>query len=232
MNSDVCVIIPAHNESQVIGQVLEGVLERFSRVVVVNDGSSDNTAEVARRYPVTVLSHAVNLGQGGAMQTGFDWALQQPEVEYFISFDSDGQHRVEDAERMLAEARKGDVDLVLGSRFLDGAVRPPGSRRWLLLAATWFNYALTGLHLTDAHVGLRVFNRRAASELKLTMSDMTHATEIESRIRQKGWRYKEIPVTIDYTDYSRSARGASGQRSSNAINLAFDLLLHRLGGGK
>jgi glycosyltransferase involved in cell wall biosynthesis len=221
---DVCVVVPMHNESSVIGSVVSGLLERFALVVCVDDGSSDDSAEVARQAGASVVRHAVNLGQGGALQTGIRHGLRHPGAGYFVTFDADGQHDPADAARMVDVARSGGVDVVLGSRFLGATSNVPPSRRALLRAAILFTRLTTGLSLTDTHNGLRVFTRAAAQDLEIQLGGMAHASEVLNHVAARKLRFREIPVSIAYTEYSR----AKGQSGLNALNIAFDLFVQKV----
>jgi glycosyltransferase involved in cell wall biosynthesis len=200
----------------------------FGGVVCVDDGSADDSASIARGAGATVLRHPVNLGMGAALQTGLTWALRDERHQYFVTFDADGQHRAADALRMVDRARNEDLDVVLGTRFSTGrADGIPRARRLVLSAAVRFTRMTTGLALTDAHNGLRVLNRHAASSIRFTLSGMAHACVVLVQVRAHRLRWAEEPVTIDYTDYSR----AKGQPNINAINISLDLLGSRLRAG-
>jgi len=217
------------NEVTSIGAVVADLRGSFTRVVCVDDGSSDGSRQVAAEAGAIVVRHPVNLGQGAALQTGFSYALTVPAVERVITFDADGQHSRTDAERMLAIARAGDVDVVLGSRFLTSADHAiPPLRRLVLRAATRFTRATTGLDLTDTHNGLRVLSRAAVEAMDLTLDGMAHASQLLSQVAAKELTYVEAPVTIAYTEYSLSR----GQSNVNALNIAFDLALERLRGAR
>lgn len=218
------VVIAMFNESSVITGVVRDVVSRFDRVVCVDDGSTDSSAELARAAGAVVVQHPINLGQGAALQTGIRFALRDPAVSHVVTFDADGQHDVGDASAMVAAAHEHDVQVVLGSRFLGGPGDVPATRRLLLRAATRFTRLTTGLELSDAHNGLRVLRRDAAERLSIKMHGMSHASEILNKIAAADWSYVEYPVTIAYTDYSR----AKGQRAYNAFNIAFDVALSRL----
>lgn len=220
-NIDVWVVMPMFNEGSVVGDVVRRVRETFPHVVCVDDGSTDGSAAAAAAAGAAVVRHPINLGQGAALQTGISFALTDPSVRYLVTFDSDGQHRVDDALRMVRLLRDSDHDLILGSRFLDGAAQPPAGKRALLRAARAFNALTTGLKLTDAHNGLRAFTVKFAASIEITMPDMAHASEFNYLIKSGGFSYDEVPVHIDYTDYSK----AKGQSAFNAINIAFDILL-------
>jgi len=190
--------------------------------VVVNDGSSDDTAAVLRGLPATVVTHLINLGQGAALQTGITYALERG-ARAIVTFDADGQHRVEDALRMLEVARSGQADVVLGSRFLESKETVPWLKRFVLKTVVALSPTARKLKLTDAHNGLRALSRRAAACLRISQSGMAHASEIVSQLRQHGMAIREVPVQIRYTDYSL----AKGQSSLNSINILFDLVIGR-----
>ncbi len=113
----VCVLVPAFNESSVVAKTVSDLRAVFDHIVVVDDGSADGTDGVAHAAGATVVRHAVNRGQGAALQTGFDYIRMQTGAEYCVTFDADGQHRVEDAVSMVQLAREHGVDVVLASRF-------------------------------------------------------------------------------------------------------------------
>ncbi len=222
--SGVWIIVPAFDEATVIGEVVADLRSVFAHVVCVDDGSSDETGEVALRAGAHVVPHPVNLGQGAAIQTGVEYARRQPGAQIFATFDADGQHRVEDVLAMLARLARGDVDVVIGSRFRGTAVsRTPLLKRLILRTAARLSPSSRRLGLTDAHNGLRVFNRRVADNLNLTMSGMSHASEFVTLIDENRWRVAEEPVEILYTEYSTS----KGQPLLNGVNIVFDGFLRR-----
>jgi glycosyltransferase involved in cell wall biosynthesis len=215
----VWIIVPAFNESAVIGEVITQLRAVFRHVVCVDDGSSDETAATALSAGAHVVRHPVNLGQGAAIQTGVEYARRQPGAEVFATFDADGQHRVNDVVAMIDRLARADVDIVIGTRFDGSAVgRTPTLKRLILRTAARLSPSSRRLGLTDAHNGLRVFNRTVADNLTLTMGGMSHAGEFISLIDENGWRIAEAPVEILYTDYSMS----KGQPLLNGVNIVFD----------
>lgn len=222
--TDAAVVIPMHDEATVIADVVADVRRRFAHVVCVDDGSRDDCAELARRAGALVVRHPANLGQGAAIETGIRHALARLDVAYVVTFDADGQHAVDDAAAMVDLARRDDVQVVLGSRFLGATQGITGTRRLVLRAAVRFTRSTTGLVVTDAHNGLRVLRRDAAEHVRLRLHGMSHASEILSLVARHDLSYAEHPVTISYTDYSR----AKGQRSYNALNIVFDLMVNRM----
>jgi len=225
MKSNIAFIIPVYNEAQVIGNVVNRVLKKYEYVVCVNDGSTDSSADEIEKTKAYLVNHPINMGQGAALQTGIDFALTNKNIKYFVTYDADGQHQIEDVDNMLSYISKhGDVDIILGSRFLGSAVNIRPLKKIILKLAVKFSNASTGIKLTDTHNGLRVFNRKVAEGLQLKMADFAHASEIIDRIAEKTWAYKELPVTIVYSDYSTG----KGQSMINAINIGFDILLRKI----
>lgn len=223
-NPDVCVVVPMYNEATVVGGVVTELRGVFDRVVCVDDGSTDGSAEIASAAGATVVRHCTNLGPGAALQTGLEYADTSTDAEYIVTFDADGQHRVEDAAAMVRSARSDGVDILLGSRFLTATSHIPSRRRILLHAALRVSRVTSRLELTDTHNGLRVLRRHVASELNLQLRWMAYASELEAAIRTQSWSYREFPVSVLYTDYSV----AKGQRGINAVNILLDLLIARV----
>lgn len=220
---DVFVIIPAYNEHEVIEKVLQALLPFRYTVVVVDDGSSVNLQELLNNFPVFVLRHRVNLGQGAALQTGIEFALSK-NAAFILTFDADGQHQPADMEKLLAPLLSGEADITLGSRFITNNSNTPAGRKLVLKIARFINYFFTGLLLTDAHNGLRAMNRKAAQMIRIRQGGMAHATEIVAEIRKHQLRYKEVAVTIHYTGYSRQ----KGQTVWSSFRIFFDILLNKI----
>ncbi|WP_153394947.1 glycosyltransferase family 2 protein [Ornithinicoccus halotolerans] len=217
---DAWLVIPLFNEGPVIAEVLATARERFPHVVCVDDASQDDSARLAREAGAVVVQHPFNLGQGAALQTGIRYVLEATDAPFVVTFDADGQHRVEDAEDMVRRAREEDLAIVFGSRFLDDRTDPGTLRRLVLRGAVWLTNQQTGLRLSDAHNGLRVLRRDAASRLDLKQDRMAHATEIVLQLGRTGLPWAEHPVHVLYTDYSRG----KGQSLINSVNILIDTL--------
>jgi glycosyltransferase involved in cell wall biosynthesis len=223
LSTSIWLIIPANNEAPVIGRVVADLAGRGVTIVVVDDGSTDETGVKAGAAGAIVVSHAINLGQGAALQTGIRFALHRG-AEYIVTFDADGQHRAADIDGLIESLAANNADFALGSRFLGGVVAMPMSRRLLLMAATWFTRLTTGLKISDTHNGLRAMTRRGASRIRLRQNRMAHASELLHQIARSGLRYVEVPVTIEYSRYSL----AKGQGLSGSLRILVDLSAQRL----
>ncbi|WP_276848951.1 glycosyltransferase family 2 protein, partial [Corynebacterium pyruviciproducens] len=220
-NQDTWLIIPCFNEGTVIGDVIRHARETFPNIVAVNDGSSDNSAEEIHKAGAHLVNHPVNLGQGAAIQTGVEYARAQPGARYFVTFDADGQHQVKDVVAMLERLRNEPVDIIVGTRFgrprsADDQV--PWIKRLVLKTVVLLSPRTRKLGLSDAHNGLRVFNKKVADELNIRMNGMSHASEFVAQMDERGWRVSEQPVDILYTDYSMS----KGQSLINGVNILAD----------
>lgn len=215
------LVIPLYNEAAVVRGVIEAARETFPKIVCIDDGSTDNSASEARAAGAIVVQHPMNLGQGAALRTGLDYALTDPHADFFVTFDSDGQHRTEDALEMVQILDREPVDIVIGSRFLDNRTKLTAVKRVVLRLAVIFERLITGIKLTDAHNGLRALNRHAANTIEINQNRMAHASEIVSEIKRKNLRWKEKSVHVLYTDYSRS----KGQSVLNSINILSDLFM-------
>lgn len=223
---DVWVVIPAYNEGAAITKVLAQLAGQGYGVVIVDDGSKDDTGQQALTFPVIVLRHACNLGQGAALQTGISYVLRQPEAEYVVTFDADGQHAAAEIPRLLRPLQEGTCDVVLGSRFMQRgqAIDLAWRKRLLLQLAVAYTRLSTGLAVTDTHNGFRAFTVAAARRIAITQNRMAHASELLAQIAALGLRYCEVPVTIRYTAYSL----AKGQSMLNSINILWDTMRMRV----
>lgn len=217
------IVIPAYNEESVIGSVVADIRPHFPNVVVVDDGSTDGTGEQAYSAGASLLTHPINLGQGAALKTGIQYALQQG-AKYIVTFDADGQHSIADVDTMFDVMRANNCDAVLGSRFCGTTVNLPTMRRMVLRLAVVFTRLSTGLNLTDTHNGLRLLSADAARRIELYQNGMAHASEILEQIARHRISFSEAPVSIRYTDYSLQ----KGQKLSNSITILLDLFIRRI----
>jgi glycosyltransferase involved in cell wall biosynthesis len=222
---DVYVIIPAYNEGSVIRETIASLIPYGYSIVVVDDGSAVPASQFLAGQPIYYLRHLTNLGQGAALQTGTDFALSKG-AQVIVHFDADGQHSAESIPRLTEPIRNQECDAVLGSRFLNEEDRKlvPLEKRMVLKAGVFVTWLFSGMWLSDTHNGFRVLSRSAAEKIRITENGFAHATEILECIRRSRLRYREMPTTIRYTDYSRN----KGQSIFNSINIVFDLVLRKV----
>lgn len=201
-------VVPAYNEEKNIGPVISGLFNHVDKVVVVDDGSTDNTSLVSEKAGAVALCHKINRGQGAALQTGHEFALKIG-AGYVIDFDADGQFDVLDIKPALAELQKSGADILFGSRFLDNRSQVPWLKRKILLPlGRLFNQMFFGINLTDAHNGFRILNQRALALIRITQDRMAHASEIPAQAKKLGLRQIEFPVKVVYREYGQGLGGA------------------------
>lgn len=221
---DIFIVIAAFNEERMIGEVVKGVKKAgFGYVVVVDDGSTDRTGEVAKREGAVVLKHRFNLGQGAAIQTGLDFAKIN-NADIVVTYDADGQFNPKEIKRLIKPIIEGKTDVALGSRFLGETIDMPLIRKVLLKTAIVFTGIFSDIELTDTHNGFRAFNKKAIKKIQIKQNGMAHASEIIDQIVANKLKYKEIPVTIRYNDYSKK----KGQKTIGAVKIFIDLLFEKL----
>ncbi len=202
MGNKVFIVIAAFNEERSVPKVIRELRKAgYNNIVVVDDGSRDRTCEAALNAGATVLQHVVNRGQGAALQTGIDYALEQ-DADIIVTFDADGQHRVEDIPAMVKPVADGKVDVTFGSRFLTRQSKKnvPLLRKIYLKVGILVLLLFYGVKMTDAHNGFRAISRQAAKKIRITADRMAHASEIVEEVHRLNLKYREVPVIIRYTE--------------------------------
>ena len=208
------VIIPVYNEEKKIYSVVHGVKAIGYDVVVVDDFSSDQSAEQAQKARAKVLRHFINRGYGAALETGNQYALQAG-YDIVVHFDGDGQHNPNEIEKLVDKIRRNEAEVVIGSRFLDCLDRDnntnlpaknevPLVRKFLIKIAILFTWMFSGVKLTDAHNGFRAFCASALGKIQCRQDGMSYSSEIIDQIAYLNLRVSEVRVTVVYTDYSKS----------------------------
>lgn len=223
-----CIILPAYNEAKAIGTVLDHLLSYKKKntdlkvnIVVVDDGSIDNTENICKRMGITVLTHILNRGLGGALATGLEYAKRNG-FDYAVTMDSDGQHTIADIPKALQPLLEKKADVVIGSRML-GQKGMPLDRVLINKMSNVFTYALFGILTSDSQSGFRAFNRRALDYMIVRTQGMEVSSEIFAEIKKHKLRLIEVPISVIYTDYSRS----KGQTNLNSLNIILKLLLRK-----
>jgi polyprenyl-phospho-N-acetylgalactosaminyl synthase len=218
--SQVVVCIPAYNEASIIAEVISTLHHvGFTHILVIDDGSSDDTSSVARQSGAQVVSHLINRGAGAAAQTGIAYARRFG-FEYVLQLDGDGQHYPEDADLLLTAMHEGDFDLVIGSRFLNKNHEIPQRRIiYNKISNLFTNWFCIG-NFTDSQSGFRLLNRKAIENLNLTLDGFGYCSEMIFMAEKGGLGIGEVPIRVRYTTYSMS----KGQSLGNGIDTALHLL--------
>lgn len=211
----VVACIPAYKEEDYIGDVVSKTMKFVDRVLVCDDGSGDDTGSIARDIGAHVILHDQNLGYGAALQSLFKEA-RDLKANFVVTLDGDGQHEPKEIPLLLDRLMMGDVDIVIGSRFIDcGSSEAPKWRERGIKLITGL-VKNNGLHLTDAQSGFRAYNRNAIESLIITEDGMGASTEILLKAEDNGLRVAEVPVNISYHENSST---------ENPVLHGFDVLL-------
>ncbi len=217
----VFIVLPAHNEEQRIGRVIRDLFQHgFVNVIVVDDGSTDDTANEAAGAGATVLSHAVNRGQGAALQTGNEFAIQN-EAKIIVHFDADGQFNVSDIDVGIKKLTAENLDIVFGSRFLDNRSKIPFFKKYFILPLSRvINNWITGLKLSDVHNGFRIIRKETAEKIQITQDQMAHNSQIPRLVKENNLKYGELPVEVFYFE--------NGQGVIGGFKILWDLLIAKI----
>lgn len=192
-----CVVIPAFNESASIGGIIDAVRKRGHDILVIDDGSSDDTGAIARGKGVRLIRHDRNLGKGASLREGFEYARTRTDCDAVIVMDGDGQHRVEDIEGFLKAASGGTADIIVGNRMGYTKNMPP--LRYLVnRSMSWMISALCGQHVPDTQCGFRLLTRRALREIRITTANYEIESEMLLAAARKGMRISSVPITTVY----------------------------------
>lgn len=213
-------VIPALNEEKYISDVVAKVKPFVSEVVVVDDGSIDKTAELARAEGAIVLTHLLNSGQGASLETGNQYALRNG-AEIIFHFDADGQFLVEDIPEVLAPLLSGEVEAVFGSRFMGKESNMPAFKKNIIMPiARLVNRLLLGVKLTDPQSGFRALTAAAWRKISIEQKGMAHTSEILSKAVKNKIKIKEVPIKVIYRSF--------GLKFSGGIRVLKDIIMAKL----
>lgn len=212
----VVIVVPVFNESAVIYKVLKEIPKKIKgvselNVVVINDGSTDNSQFEAQRAGFSTVNHAINRGLGAAIKTGIEYARKE-KADIMVTFDGDGQHEPSDIEKIILPIVQKKADLVVGSRFKKSK-NVPLDRFFLNWFANFVTFLLYGVATTDSQSGLRAFSRKALSLIDFKGERMDFSSEILLEAKRNNLKIVEVPIRAIYTEYSRK----KGQKNLNAI---------------
>ena len=220
---NVWIVIPAYNEASKLAAILEGIRAvGFDQVVVVDDGSVDNTAAKAREYGAVVVRHAINRGAGAATETGLEYA-RRVQADLVVTFDGDGQHLFADIPAMIKPLLEHTADVVIGSRFL--TPNPvPTLNRFYNRVAIWLTFALAGMWVSDSQSGMRAFNAKALQAIHFESSGYDFASELFAKMKVTKLRHAEVPISVVYDSYGRG----KGQNFVQGAETVFRLIIKSL----
>lgn len=215
----VCAVIPALNEATRIANVIRGAQVHVDTVIVVADGSTDGTAEVARQAGARVIEHAINCGAGAATMTGL-LSARRLGFDAVVTIDADGQHDVQDIPKLLSVMEREHADLVIANRF--GQKNSiPWVRRFANACGNFLTFSVTGLYLPDTQCGFKIFGPKALAVIDLRMSGFEFCTEIIREASRFKWKIVSVPSKVVYSEYTL----AKGQSFANGLKTAGKILL-------
>ena len=194
----ITVGIPAYNEEKNIASIIVKLKKIVDVVIVCNDGSTDSTSEIAQNLGVVVINHTKNLGYGAGINSIFHKA-KEIGSEILVTFDADGQHRIEDIDRVIKPISDGQSDIVIGSRFLDDSEKEiPNYRKVGIKVITKITNTSIKKQLTDSQSGFRAYSKKVLEQLSPSESGMGVSTEILIKASSKSFRISEVPIKILY----------------------------------
>jgi len=191
------VCIPAYNEENSIGEIVEKSLQYADKVIVCNDGSTDNTEKKAKEKGAIIINHKKNAGYGAAIITLFEEARNQ-NAEIMITLDGDGQHNPEQIPNLVSALTENNVDIVIGSRFLDKTTSSPSYRKTGIKIITSASNFGTNFKVSDSQSGFRAYSKNAIDAIHPTEEGMSVSTEILLKASNKGLSVAEVPITVSY----------------------------------
>ncbi|MDA9660078.1 glycosyltransferase family 2 protein [Pseudomonadota bacterium] len=215
------IVVPAFNEASVIADTLKKIEPFFKNIVVVNDGSSDETSKILQDCNVFTINHAINLGVGAAIKTGFDYIISNCNDAFaVITFDADGQHNIEDAVVIANELINSEKDVVFGSRFLGFQKNIPIIKRYVLQLVAKITTKISKVSLSDAHNGLKGIKISAIKKINIEINSYAYESELIMQIAKHNLQYMEVPTNVIYSEYSLQ----KGQKLLNGLIILEDLL--------
>lgn len=217
---NISIVVPAYNEGERLRKTLSELVTTGFEIIIVNDGSTDDTDKIVNEFPIHYISHPVNCGQGAALKTGTEYATGLGS-DIIAHFDADGQHRIEDLLKLIETLKEDKFDVVLGSRFIEKNTEFPKSKKIILNIAKIFTRTLVGLDFTDPQSGLRAFKTQSLAQLDWHKTDFLHCTEILSLIAKNKLRYKEIPIIVKYDNGLK-------KEIHPKVSMGFRILFHKL----
>jgi glycosyltransferase involved in cell wall biosynthesis len=215
----IACVIPAYNEDRYLNTVIAKVKAFVDFIIVVDDGSDKRASELAQKAGAFVLRHIINRGQGAALQTGSDYALQLG-ADIIVHFDADDQFAAAEIPDIIAPIIKGEADIVFGSRFLGKESNLPWIKKYLIWPLGRLINRFFGVHTSDPQSGFRAYTKEVAESFRIENDRMAHCSEILIKLGRGRWRFKEVPITVTYHEY--------GQKFSGGIRILKDLFIQKI----
>ena len=219
--------IPAYNEEKNIASIITKLKNITDSIIVCDDGSSDMTSEISKNLGAIVISHKKNMGYGAAIRTIFQKSVEL-DSDILVTFDADGQHRIDDVSKILQPLENNEADIVIGSRFLDNESKVPNYRKIGIKVITQVTNASLKKKLTDSQSGFRAYNKQALTQISPSEMGMGISTEILIKASNKGLRIVEIPITILYHDDTSTHNPVSHGTSVLISTIKFTSIEHPL----
>jgi len=219
--------IPAYNEEKNIASIITELKKITDSIIVCDDGSSDMTSEISKNLGAVVISHKKNMGYGAAINSIFQKSKEM-NVDLLVTFDADGQHRVEDIEKVVEPIKNNVADLVIGSRFLDKKSDIPNYRKIGIKVITQVTNASIKKKLTDSQSGFRAYNQQVLSQISPSDMGMGISTEILIKSSSKGLRITEVPITVLYEGDTSTHNPVSHGTSVLISTIKFTSIEHPL----
>ena len=219
--------IPAYNEEKNIASIITKLKNITDSIIVCDDGSSDMTSEISKNLGAVVISHKKNMGYGAAIRTIFQKSVEL-DSDILVTFDADGQHRIDDVNKILQPLENNEADIVIGSRFLDNESKVPNYRKIGIKVITKVTNASLKKKLTDSQSGFRAYNKQALTQISPSEMGMGISTEILIKASSKGLRIAEIPITILYHDDASTHNPVSHGTSVLVSTIKFTSIEHPL----
>ena len=219
--------IPAYNEEKNIASIITKLKNITDSIIVCDDGSSDMTSEISKNLGAIVISHKKNMGYGAAIRTIFQKSVEL-DSDILVTFDADGQHRIDDVNKILQPLENNEADIVIGSRFLDNESKVPNYRKIGIKVITQVTNASLKKKLTDSQSGFRAYNKQALTQISPSEMGMGISTEILIKASNKGLRIAEIPITILYHDDASTHNPVSHGTSVLVSTIKFTSIEHPL----
>ncbi len=219
--------IPAYNEEKNIASIITKLKNITDSIIVCDDGSSDMTSEISKNLGAIVISHKKNMGYGAAIRTIFQKSVEL-DSDILVTFDADGQHRIDDIKKILQPLENNEADIVVGSRFLDNETKVPNYRKIGIKVITQVTNASLKKKLTDSQSGFRAYNKQALTQISPSEMGMGISTEILIKASNKGLRIAEIPITILYHDDASTHNPVSHGTSVLVSTIKFTSIEHPL----